>query len=86
MDLEAKFTPNVLNSSVYIMAMALQVATFAVNYRVCLSPCGTGIACSGKTVHGELVGEQANALRFALLGRRRRHDGSRAVRRTDDEV
>ncbi|TMS40027.1 hypothetical protein L596_006463 [Steinernema carpocapsae] len=32
-DLEAKFEPNLLNSCVYIMAMALQVATFAVNYR-----------------------------------------------------
>uniref|UniRef100_A0A1I8AK79 Cation-transporting ATPase n=1 Tax=Steinernema glaseri TaxID=37863 RepID=A0A1I8AK79_9BILA len=32
-DLEAKFSPNLLNSCVYVMAMALQVATFAVNYR-----------------------------------------------------
>ncbi|VDL70610.1 unnamed protein product [Nippostrongylus brasiliensis] len=32
-DLEAKFTPNVLNTSVYIISMALQVCTFAVNYR-----------------------------------------------------
>ncbi|CAI2351741.1 unnamed protein product [Caenorhabditis sp. 36 PRJEB53466] len=32
-DLEAKFTPNVLNTTVYIISMALQVCTFAVNYR-----------------------------------------------------
>lgn len=33
-DLEAKFTPNMLNTTVYIISMALQVCTFAVNYRV----------------------------------------------------
>uniref|UniRef100_A0A8R1XXK9 Cation-transporting ATPase n=1 Tax=Onchocerca volvulus TaxID=6282 RepID=A0A8R1XXK9_ONCVO len=32
-DLEAEFKPNLLNSAVYLMALALQVATFAVNYR-----------------------------------------------------
>ncbi|ETN69903.1 P-type ATPase protein [Necator americanus] len=32
-DLEAKFSPNILNTSVYIISMALQVCTFAVNYR-----------------------------------------------------
>lgn len=32
-DLEAKFTPNILNTTVYIISMALQVSTFAVNYR-----------------------------------------------------
>uniref|UniRef100_A0A0M3J9I3 Aa_trans domain-containing protein n=1 Tax=Anisakis simplex TaxID=6269 RepID=A0A0M3J9I3_ANISI len=32
-DLEAEFKPNLLNSAVYIMAMALQVSTFTVNYR-----------------------------------------------------
>ncbi|CAB3406055.1 unnamed protein product [Caenorhabditis bovis] len=32
-DLEAKFTPNILNSTVYVISMALQVCTFAVNYR-----------------------------------------------------
>ncbi|VDO18536.1 unnamed protein product [Heligmosomoides polygyrus] len=32
-DLEAKFTPSILNTSVYIISMALQVCTFAVNYR-----------------------------------------------------
>lgn len=35
-DLEAKFTPNYLNTTVYIISMALQVCTFAVNYRVCV--------------------------------------------------
>ena len=33
-DLEAKFAPNILNSTVYIISMALQVSTFAVNYKV----------------------------------------------------
>lgn len=33
-DLDAEFKPNVLNSAVYVMSMALQVSTFAVNYRV----------------------------------------------------
>ncbi|KAI1700167.1 e1-E2 ATPase domain-containing protein [Ditylenchus destructor] len=32
-DLEAEFKPNILNSAVYVMSMALQVSTFAVNYR-----------------------------------------------------
>lgn len=32
-NLEAEFKPNMLNSAVYVMAMALQVSTFAVNYR-----------------------------------------------------
>lgn len=33
-DLEAKFSPNILNTTVYIISMALQVSTFAVNYKV----------------------------------------------------
>ncbi|PRD30690.1 UNVERIFIED_CONTAM: Atp13a1 [Trichonephila clavipes] len=32
-DLEAEFKPSILNSTVYIISMALQLATFAVNYR-----------------------------------------------------
>uniref|UniRef100_A0AC34QHR8 SWIM-type domain-containing protein n=1 Tax=Panagrolaimus sp. JU765 TaxID=591449 RepID=A0AC34QHR8_9BILA len=32
-DLQAEFTPNLLNTAVYVMSMALQVATFATNYR-----------------------------------------------------
>ncbi|KJH50030.1 hypothetical protein DICVIV_03831 [Dictyocaulus viviparus] len=32
-DLESKFVPSILNTSVYIISMALQVSTFAVNYR-----------------------------------------------------
>lgn len=32
-DLEKKFSPSILNTTVYIISMALQVSTFAVNYR-----------------------------------------------------
>ncbi|GFS72069.1 manganese-transporting ATPase 13A1 [Nephila pilipes] len=32
-DLEAEFKPSILNSTVYIISMSLQLATFAVNYR-----------------------------------------------------
>ncbi|GIY91854.1 manganese-transporting ATPase 13A1 [Caerostris extrusa] len=32
-DLDAEFQPNLLNSTVYVISVALQLATFAVNYR-----------------------------------------------------
>ena len=35
-DLDGAFTPNILNSVVFLITMTMQVSTFAVNYQVCL--------------------------------------------------
>lgn len=33
-DEDEPFEPNLLNSTVYIIAMTIQISTFAINYRV----------------------------------------------------
>lgn len=33
-DLEKEFEPSLLNSTVYVISMTLQISTFAINYRV----------------------------------------------------
>ena len=33
MDLEKEFSPSLLNSTVYVISMTLQISTFAINYR-----------------------------------------------------
>ena len=39
-DLEKTFEPSLLNSTVYIISMTLQISTFAINYRVSVAHYG----------------------------------------------
>ncbi len=38
-DLEAEFKPSLINTTMYVIAMAMQVSTFAVNYKVSSRGC-----------------------------------------------
>src|SRR5947207_1721808 len=55
-DLEATFKPNLLNSAVYVMSMALQVSTFAVNYRVYLVGIPTLLPASNRSTPFKMQG------------------------------
>jgi len=42
-DLEAEFQPSLINTTIYIISMAMQITTFAVNYKVFISPAGSPV-------------------------------------------
>jgi len=44
-DLEAEFQPSLINTTIYIISMAMQITTFAVNYKVFSTICPAVVFC-----------------------------------------
>lgn len=75
-DLESEFKPSLLNSTVYVISIALQVSTFAVNYKVSCSNvvaksdkfwCNFIFFCLGSPIHVQPMGEQTTDVQYCRL-------------------